>query len=35
MSKQTFVYLGYGQISPNESNTDDATAWALGMQHKF
>jgi len=35
MSKQTLVYLGYGQISPDESDTDEPSAWALGMKHKF
>jgi len=35
MSKQTLVYLGYGQISPDANGADDATGWALGMKHKF
>jgi predicted porin len=35
MSKQTLVYLGYGDISYNENNADDSTGFALGMKHKF
>jgi predicted porin len=35
MSKQTLVYLGYGDISYNESGVDDSTGVALGMKHKF
>ena len=35
MSKQTLVYLGYGQISPDENDTDEPSAWALGMKHLF
>jgi predicted porin len=35
MSKQTLVYLGYVQNSPDEGDVEDATAWALGMKHLF
>jgi predicted porin len=35
MSKQTLVYLGYGDISYNENDVDDSTGFALGMKHKF
>jgi len=35
MSKQTLVYLGYGDVSYNENDVDDSTGFALGMKHKF
>jgi predicted porin len=35
MSKQTLVYLGYGDVSYNENSVDDSTGFALGMKHKF
>jgi predicted porin len=35
MSKRTLVYGGYVDISPDESDVDDASAWTLGMKHKF
>jgi predicted porin len=35
MSKQTLVYLGYGDIGYNDNDIDDSTGYALGMKHKF
>jgi predicted porin len=35
MSKQTLVYLGYGNQDFDDDRAPDPEAWALGMKHKF